>query len=239
MNTQLLNVVRQILAKEGEAILRDPRRFEAILRDLASGVPKLERDALARCIGMGACSVISLARTAEERVAQKEMVAERIDTDDSPVDKARAMGALDLLEAALYGPVAAVDLADTIRKIVASEGDGVLSDPKRMKDLFLRKSEGASGVERDTVACCIDAGACLVLALARSGQERATESDACGPGSWEFGDGSGEMHRRHELARIGNGCAARRSVAGAVRAAEGATAASRCASGTRTTDRAK
>ena len=38
MNTNLLNIVKQIIANQGEAILTDPKRLSSFLADLAQDI---------------------------------------------------------------------------------------------------------------------------------------------------------------------------------------------------------
>jgi hypothetical protein len=61
MNTNLLNIVKQITAEHGEAALADPQRVKAFFGDLAKDEPKPLRLAFGRCIEAGAYAALKTA----------------------------------------------------------------------------------------------------------------------------------------------------------------------------------
>jgi len=54
MNTNLLNIVKQIVYEKGESILNEPQRLNPLFKDYAKDEPKDERAAFGRCIEIGA-----------------------------------------------------------------------------------------------------------------------------------------------------------------------------------------
>jgi hypothetical protein len=54
MNTNLVNIVKQIIAANGETVLENPARLKAFFSDLAKDEPKPLRIAIGRCVESGA-----------------------------------------------------------------------------------------------------------------------------------------------------------------------------------------
>ena len=106
MNTNLLNIVKRIIAENGERILADPARLKALFADLAKDEPKPLRVAFGRGIESGAYTALKTARDPGERAARKAAIAARL-RDEHGLDLALCAEALDMLEAALYGETAA------------------------------------------------------------------------------------------------------------------------------------
>ena len=102
MNTNLLNIVKQIIADNGEGILSDPPRLKSFFSDLAKDEPKPLRIAFGRCIQNGAYIALKTAPDAGERISRKATIAQRL-RDEHGLDPALCAEALDILEAALYG----------------------------------------------------------------------------------------------------------------------------------------
>ena len=106
MNTNLLQIVKQITAQYGENVLADPARLKAFFSDLAKDEPKPLRIAFGRCIESGAYTALKAAPDAAERASRKAVIAQRV-RDEHGLDAALCAEALDVLEAALYGPARA------------------------------------------------------------------------------------------------------------------------------------
>jgi flagellar basal body-associated protein FliL len=102
MNTNLLDIVKQIIADYGEAILKDPQRLKAFFNDLAKDEPKPLRLAFGRCIESGAYTALKTAPDIAERALRKTEIAQRVN-DEQGLDIRFCAEALDILEAALYG----------------------------------------------------------------------------------------------------------------------------------------
>ena len=104
MNTNLLNIVKRIIAEQGEDILDNPQRLKAFFLDMAKDEPKHERVAFGRCMEMGAYRELKIAGGADERQRKKAALANQLNAQ-AGIDKAHCADALDLLEAAVFGAV--------------------------------------------------------------------------------------------------------------------------------------
>ncbi|GHT60790.1 hypothetical protein FACS1894109_18810 [Spirochaetia bacterium] len=102
MNTNLLTIVKQIIATNGEGILENPQRLKAFFNDLAKDEPKPLRIAFVGCLENGAYNAIKTAPDAAERASCKAAIAQRV-RDDLGLDPAISGEALDILEAAIFG----------------------------------------------------------------------------------------------------------------------------------------
>jgi hypothetical protein len=100
MNTNLLNIVKRIIADYGEAVLADPQRLKAFFSDLAKDEPKPLRIAFDRCIEAGAYAALKTAQDAAERAEHKALVVQKVH-DEHGLDRGLCNEALDILEAAL------------------------------------------------------------------------------------------------------------------------------------------
>jgi formylglycine-generating enzyme required for sulfatase activity len=101
MNVKLLNIVKQIAADYGEAVLADPQRLKAFFGDLAKDESKPLRIAFGRCIEAGAYSALKTAPDRNERAERKAAIAQRV-RDEQGLDPLLCAEALDILEAALF-----------------------------------------------------------------------------------------------------------------------------------------
>ena len=102
MNTNLLAIVKRIIAENGETILADPVRLKAFFSDLAKDEPKPLRIAFGRCIENGAYTALKAAPDAAVRASRKTALARQI-CGGTELDLSLCAEALDILEAALYG----------------------------------------------------------------------------------------------------------------------------------------
>jgi hypothetical protein len=102
MNDNLLKVVKHIAAEYGEDVLGDAKRLKAFFGDLAKDEPKKERMAFGYCVEEGAYTALKSAPDATERAARKTAIAQKVN-DEHGIDVALSAGALDILEAALFG----------------------------------------------------------------------------------------------------------------------------------------
>jgi hypothetical protein len=100
MNTNLVNIVKQIISQYGEPVLADPQRLKAFFSDLAKDEPKPLRLAFGRCIEAGAYNALKPEPDAAERAERKEAIAQRL-RDEHGLDITLCGEALDILEAAL------------------------------------------------------------------------------------------------------------------------------------------
>ena len=102
MNTNLLSIVKRIIAEQGEDILDNPQRLKAFFTDYAKDEPKQERVAFGRCMEMGAYRELKIAGGTDGRQRAKADLANRMSAQTG-IDRAQCADALDLLEAATFG----------------------------------------------------------------------------------------------------------------------------------------
>jgi S1-C subfamily serine protease len=103
MNTNLLSIVKQIIASHGEGILGDPQRLKPIFKNHAKNLAKEERVAFGRCIEQGFYGKIKMAKTAEDRRRLKAGLARQLQST-AGINPALAADMLDILNAALPLP---------------------------------------------------------------------------------------------------------------------------------------
>jgi hypothetical protein len=99
MNTNLVNIIKRIIAEQGEGILGEPARLKGYVADYAAAESKAERLAFGRCIEHGAYNEL---KNTPDRQAAKAALARRVNASEG-IDLALCNGVLDALEAALYG----------------------------------------------------------------------------------------------------------------------------------------
>jgi hypothetical protein len=102
MNTNLLNIVKGIIANNGETVLADPKRLKAFLSYLAKDEPKPLRSAFCRCVESGAYAALKTALGSDDRAKRKTAIAQRL-CDVYGLDTTPTREALDILEAAIFG----------------------------------------------------------------------------------------------------------------------------------------
>jgi|GEM_PF-5636629 len=102
MNTNLLNIVKQIIAERGDSILDDPQRLKAFFADYAKDEPKQERIAFGRCVEMGCYAELKSCGSVEERQYKKSKLADTLHRNTG-IDRPYCADALDLLEVVIFG----------------------------------------------------------------------------------------------------------------------------------------
>jgi len=75
MNTNLLAIVKQIVAEQGEGILGDAQRLKPLFKGCASGEPKEDRLAFGRAIENGYYSALKCASPADYAGVKKSLVS--------------------------------------------------------------------------------------------------------------------------------------------------------------------
>lgn len=103
MNANLFKILKKIIATQGESILSDPQRLQAVFSDLAKNEPKEDRIAFGRCIEMGFFNELKRTQTEQERQKLKITLANKMQTKTG-IDKSHCDDALDLLEATMFNP---------------------------------------------------------------------------------------------------------------------------------------
>jgi len=101
MNTNILGIVKRIVAEQGEDILDNSQRLKAFFVDYAKDEPQQERLAFGRSIEMGFYKELKNA-AAGERQRKKTAMADQLHAKTG-VDKAICSGTLDLLEIVIFG----------------------------------------------------------------------------------------------------------------------------------------
>jgi hypothetical protein len=110
MNTNLLNVLKEIVSRHGGVeTLSDVRRVKALLADLAAGEPKPQKNALTACLERGFAAMLQNVPV-HERGAAKTKLTERLNREEG-LDPALCADTLDMLEAAVFGSVSATAAA--------------------------------------------------------------------------------------------------------------------------------
>jgi hypothetical protein len=102
MNINFLAIVKRIVSEQGESILAEPQRLKSWISDYAKDEPKAERLVLGRYIEAGAYAELKKAASPVERRRVKAALVQCLHNDQG-LDTALCAGALDLLEAALWG----------------------------------------------------------------------------------------------------------------------------------------
>jgi formylglycine-generating enzyme required for sulfatase activity len=101
MNGNLLNVIKDIVSKNGEAVLSDPKRVFAFLADLAPEEPKPDKSALVRCLEQGFARILKDAPESE-RSNCEQYLAQRLHDEDR-LDLDLCTETIELLAAVLFG----------------------------------------------------------------------------------------------------------------------------------------
>jgi RNA polymerase subunit RPABC4/transcription elongation factor Spt4 len=103
MNANLLAILKQIVAEQGESVLAEPQRLKALFSDYAKNEQKEERVAFGRCIEMGAYQELKKTNTDDERWRVKAALMDQLNAKTG-IDRVRCAEALDLLEAVMFKP---------------------------------------------------------------------------------------------------------------------------------------
>jgi tetratricopeptide (TPR) repeat protein len=119
MNTELLNALKQIIAKQGDSILSDHRRVSGFLADMASDVPKPQKNARVKCLEYGYAQ--TLKDTPEkDRAAIKQQLAKKLHEEEG-LDLGVCGQGIDVLAAALFGEEAPKVLCQNCKKELQEE----------------------------------------------------------------------------------------------------------------------
>lgn len=102
MNSNLVNVLKEIVAGHGEDALSNLEQVGKALQEKAADEPKPLRVAIMMCLTGGACPELKNAGGIEARQAAKAAFAKKIH-DNEGLDSAFCVEALDVIEAAMLG----------------------------------------------------------------------------------------------------------------------------------------
>jgi len=100
MSESLLNIIKEIVEKNGEAVLSDAKRISAFLADIARNEPKPQKTAFVKCIEHGFAQTLKNTSTQDREVC-KQQLAQKLH-DEEGFDLGLCGEALDLLETALF-----------------------------------------------------------------------------------------------------------------------------------------
>jgi len=103
MNKNLFNIVKQIVAQNGEGILADPQRLKPLVSAYASGEPKEDRTAFGQAIESGFYTDLKRVPP-KDRARVKAGLVPRLEIMTG-LDTRHCAGAIDLLEAVIFAPV--------------------------------------------------------------------------------------------------------------------------------------
>jgi len=101
MNVNLLNIVKQIVAEQGEDILSNPQRMKAYFSDLAKDEPKPDRIAFGRCVEHGFAQTLKNVAV-QDRALCKQRLAQKL-RDEEGLDSALCADSVELLAEVLFG----------------------------------------------------------------------------------------------------------------------------------------
>jgi len=101
MDTNLLNIVKQIVFENGESILTNPKRLNPLFKDYAKNESKDERTAFGRCIEAGAYYELKNATTDDDRQKRKISLANQLSSKTGQ-DKRFFLDSLDILESVIF-----------------------------------------------------------------------------------------------------------------------------------------
>jgi hypothetical protein len=73
MNANLLAIVKQIVAEQGEGILAEPRRVTAFFADLAKDEPKPLKYAFAKCLEYESALALKNAAEQDREVCKQQL----------------------------------------------------------------------------------------------------------------------------------------------------------------------
>jgi len=102
MNTNLLNIIKQIIAEQGDDILANPKRVSAFFADLARDIPKPEKNALLRSLEHGFAQIMRNA-AAPDREDCKQQLTQRLNNEEG-FDLSLCGETVDLLAEVVFGP---------------------------------------------------------------------------------------------------------------------------------------
>ena len=102
MNTNLFNILKQIITKEGENILAEPHRLKPLVNAHAKGEPKEDRVAFGRAIESSFYTDLKHS-SPRDRSRVKASLVPRLQIMTG-YDESRCAAAIDLLEAVMFAP---------------------------------------------------------------------------------------------------------------------------------------
>jgi hypothetical protein len=149
LNTNLLNIIKRIVAEQGESILNDPARLKPLVKNYAQNVPQDERRAFGRCIEAGFYRQIKVAKTAEERRLIKADLARRLQ-GATGISAVQCSDALDLLDAVV--PMSGVQSTSPASMGTFAGKTGILAGKITRKTLIFGATGGVGAFVGELVS---------------------------------------------------------------------------------------
>jgi hypothetical protein len=97
----MLNIVKQIIAEQGENILADPQRLKAFFSDLARDIPKSQKNAFIKCLDYGFVQTLKNV-SAQYRSDAIKTLAQKLNEEEG-LELGLCTETVELLAAALFG----------------------------------------------------------------------------------------------------------------------------------------
>jgi len=101
MSNLLLSVIKEIVEKNGDTILSEPKRVSAFLADLAKYEPKPQKTTLIKCLEQGFAQILKDV-SVQDREYCKQQLAQRLH-DEEGLDLILCREAIELLSEVLFG----------------------------------------------------------------------------------------------------------------------------------------
>ena len=154
MNTNLLAIVKQIIAEQGEDILDSPQRLKAFFSDLARDEPKPHKNAFIKCVEMKFPQILKNA-SVTERGECKKVLAKRLHEEEALILEL-CEETVELLAAVLFGETPQEPVAKS-----AAEGSTPPSSAGEVQQLPGQYSPGYVPQKKLTALLfCIFLGGC-------------------------------------------------------------------------------
>jgi hypothetical protein len=106
MNNTFLSIIKKIISEQGESVLVDAKRIRGYLSDFAANEPKAQKNAFVKCLEYGFYNELKDS-SADSRSSVKGRLAQKLCGEEG-LDLTLCAGAINLLEAAVFGDAASV-----------------------------------------------------------------------------------------------------------------------------------
>ena len=101
MNTNLLNIIRQIIAHYGEDVLSSPQRLRAFFAEVAQDEPKSQKNAFLKCLELNFAQTLQDVSETEQGACLHDLARKLHEYEG--LDLALCEESLNLLAAVLFG----------------------------------------------------------------------------------------------------------------------------------------
>ena len=101
MNSELKDIIKEIIEKYGEAVLNEPKRVSSLLADLAQEIPKPQKTALIKSLEQGCTKILKDVPATERNICKQKLVQKL--NEEEGLDLRLCEETLELLAAVLFG----------------------------------------------------------------------------------------------------------------------------------------